>query len=217
METAGACADPEVLREKPREKKKKGRKLMVYVHLADGFEEIEAITVVDVLRRAGIDVRTVAIHAENEIPADAQAALIKGAHDIKIKADLLFKDADYTKCDMIVLPGGMPGAANLGAHKGLTSAIKEFASAGKPLAAICAAPMIFGNLGILAGKRATIYPGMESFLKGAEAVQDRVAVDGNFITSRGPATAMDFALAIVEFLKSGGSADKLAADMLCRR
>ena len=190
---------------------------MVYVHLADGFEEIEAITVVDVLRRAGIDVRTVAIHAENETPADAQAVLIKGAHDIKIKADLLFKDADYTKCDMIVLPGGMPGAANLGAHRGLTSAIKEFASAGKPLAAICAAPMIFGNLGILAGKKATIYPGMESFLKGAEAVQDRVVVDGNFITSRGPATAMDFALAIVEFLKSGGSADKLAADMLCRR
>ncbi len=191
---------------------------MVYIHLAEGFEEIEAITVTDVLRRAGIDVRTVAIHAGNESLADsAHPKLIKGAHDIKVKADLLFEDADYKKCDMIVLPGGMPGAENLAAHEGLVSKIREFARDGKPLAAICAAPMIFGNLGILEGRRATIYPGMERHLRGAEAVQDRVVVDRNFITSRGPATAMDFALAIVEFLKCGRAADRLASDMLCAR
>lgn len=188
---------------------------MVYVHLAEGFEEIEALTIIDVLRRAGIDVSSVAVRPETEASTCGDGCrAVKGAHDIKVKADLLFEEADYTNCDMIVLPGGMPGAANLAAHKGLTAHIREFAAAGKPLAAICAAPMVFGDMGLLEGRKATIYPGMEEHLRGASVKNYKAVVDGNFITSRGPATAMAFALAIVAYIKDEKLADKLAKDML---
>lgn len=178
---------------------------MIYVHLAEGFEEVEALTAVDVLRRADIDVRTVSVTGERTV---------KGTHGINVEADMLYEDSDYEKCEMIVLPGGLPGATNLGDHEGLIAHIKCFADNGKKLAAICAAPMVFGTCGILEGKRATIYPGMEDCLKGATATGEAVAIDGNIITGQGPALAMEFALALVEAMKGKEAADEVAADLL---
>lgn len=178
---------------------------MIYVHLADGFEEIEALTIVDLLRRAELEVQTVSITGSRRV---------MGTHGVPVEADILFEETDYESCEMIVLPGGMPGAANLGNHEGLANHIRCFAQNGKYLAAICAAPMVFGALGILEGKKAVIYPGMEAHLAGAQPQEAPVAVDGTIITSKGPATAMPFAIKLVEILKGKASADKLAEDLL---
>lgn len=164
---------------------------MVYVHLAEGFEEIEVMTIVDILRRAEIETKIVSIGEKT----------VTGAHGVPVTADLLFEEADYSACDMIVLPGGMPGTANLQKHKGLEESILAFADVNRWIAAICAAPMILGGLGLLEGKKATIYPGMEEYLAGATAVSDPVAVDGNIITSKSPGTAMVFALELVNAIK----------------
>ena len=181
--------------------------MKVYVHLATGFEEIEALTVIDVLRRADVDVESVSVTGE---------LLVEGAHGIKVQADLPFEEADYDKAGMIVLPGGMPGTTNLGAHRGLMEKIDEFAKADRPLAAICAAPMILGEAGYLKGKRATIYPSMESHLKGAVVEGKDVERDGNIITSKGPATAFKFALAIVEFIKGPEVAAAVSKGLLLK-
>lgn len=178
---------------------------MVYVHLATGFEEVEALTVVDILRRANIDVQSVSIMGEKTV---------EGAHGINVEADILFEEADYESCEMIVLPGGMPGATNLEAHEGLMKNIVEFAQGQKKLAAICAAPLALGTAGVIEGKKATIYPGMEERLKGATPTGDRVTIDGDVITGMGPAFAMDFALAIVGELKGTAMKDKVAAGLL---
>lgn len=178
---------------------------MIYIHLAEGFEEVEALTAVDVLRRAEIDVKTVSVTGNKNVT---------GTHGVNVEADILYEESDYEKCEMIVLPGGMPGSTNLEAHEGLAAHIKCFAKSGKKLAAICAAPMVFGTCGILGGKKATIYPGMEDCLKGAEATGEAVTVDGNIITGQGPALAMEFALTLVEVLKGKESADEVAADLL---
>ena len=178
---------------------------MVYVHLADGFEEIEALTTVDLLRRAGIGTETVSV--TGHLP-------VTGAHGVKVIADILFEDAVYSACEFIVLPGGMPGASNLDAHEGLREKILSFHNQGKPIAAICAAPLVLGHAGVLAGKRATCYPGFEKELDGAELSEDPVVRDGGIITSRGPATAMDFALTVIEELRGKDAADKIAADLL---
>ena len=165
---------------------------MVYVHLANGFEEVEALTIVDLLRRADIPVQTVSI---------AEKVVI-GAHKIPVVADLLFDEADYENCLMIVLPGGMPGTVNLENHQGLSSIIDEFYQQKKHISAICAAPMILGHKGYLYNKIATIYPGMEDELGDVmEKSKDKVAVDGNIITGRGPGCAMAFALKIIEVIK----------------
>jgi len=166
---------------------------MVYIHLADGFEEIEAVAVADVLRRADIEVKMVSM-------TDSKA--VRGAHDIVVAADLLFGEADYGKCDMIVLPGGMPGTANLAKHEGLTKQLSIFAQEGRWLAAICAAPSVLGNLSLLNEKRATSYPGYESQMIGATYTEERVVRDGNLITSRGPGTAIEFSLELVTVLKN---------------
>lgn len=181
---------------------------MVYVFLAGGFEEIEAMTTVDLLRRAEIQVKTVSIMEEK---------LVYGAHGIGVEADILFKEGLYDRCAMLILPGGMPGTTNLCNHKELNEELKAFAAAGKPVAAICAAPMVLGRAGLLRGEKATIYPGMEEELIGAEVSKEPVVVSGNFITSRGPATAMEFALTLVERLKDKETADRLRADLLCRQ
>lgn len=178
---------------------------MVYIHLATGFEEIEALTVVDILRRGEVDVKMVSVTGE---------IMVTGVHDVSVKADILFEQADYGECEMIILPGGMPGAENLGKHGGLAKQIQSFAEGGKTLAAICAAPMVFGALGILDGKDATCYPGMESHLKNAVIKEGSVVIDGNIITSRGPATAMPFALKLIEQLRGKAVSDQLAADLL---
>lgn len=178
---------------------------MIYVHLAEGFEEVEALTAVNVLRRAELEVKTVSVTGSKRVT---------GTHGIPVEADLIYDDADYEKCEMIVLPGGLPGATNLEEHEGLAAHIKSFACNGKKLAAICAAPMVFGTCGILDGKRATIYPGMEAYLTGAEATGDAVTVDGSIITGQGPALAMEFALALVENIKGKEAADAVAEDLL---
>lgn len=178
---------------------------MVYVHLADGFEEIEAVTILDVLRRGGIQAFFVSMGKEK---------FVRGAHGILIEADITFEAADYTSCDMIALPGGMPGTKHLAENEGLLKKIKEFNKQDKYLAAVCAAPMVFGEANILNGKNATIYPGMEAYLKGAKASTDKVVADGNIITSRGPGTSMEFALKIVETLMGPTVADKLRKDLV---
>ena len=178
---------------------------MVYVHFAGGFEEIEAVAVVDVLRRGGVETKSVSMTGDK---------CVCGSHGISVCTDLLFEEADYSGCEMIVLPGGMPGAANLMEHSGLAKEIISFAAGKKYLAAVCAAPMVFGKLGILKGKKATIYPGMEDKLEGAELRKDRVVIDGNIITSRGPGTAIEFALTLVAILKNKEEASELGKRMI---
>jgi 4-methyl-5(b-hydroxyethyl)-thiazole monophosphate biosynthesis len=182
---------------------------MVYVHLADGFEEIEALTVVDLLRRAGIETLTVSI--TGRLP-------VTGSHDIKVVADLLFEDAVYNTCDMIVLPGGMPGTKNLGEHAGLREKIYSFNNQGKWLAAICAAPSVLGQAGVLKGKKATCYPGFEKELTGADVITDTVTYpvvsDQKVITSRGASTAIAFALKIIEELKGKEKSEEIAKGIL---
>ena len=177
----------------------------IAVHLANGFEEIEAISIIDVLRRAGLDVLTVSVTGKLEV---------NGAHQIKVLADELFENVDYSRIYMIVLPGGMPGAANLNAHEGLRQKIKMFVAENKQLAAICAAPLVFGNLGILEGRQAVCYPGFENQLKGADILQVPVVESGNIITGRGPGVAIQFALKLVEKLISAEKAELLASQML---
>lgn len=182
---------------------------MVYVYLAEGFEEIEALTAVDVMRRAGIAVQTISVTGNK---------MVKGAHGISVEADMLYEGAAHELCEMIVLPGGLPGADYLNAHEGLAKHIKCFAEDDtKKLAAICAAPQVFGTCGILTGKKATIYPGMEGHLKGGQATGTNVAVDGNIITGMGPALAMEFALKLVEEIKGKDAADEVADDLLYGR
>jgi len=163
----------------------------VLLFLADGFEEIEALATVDVLRRAGVQVTTVSIN-----PTE----LVTGAHGIPVIADALFADCAPAEADMLVLPGGRPGAANLDAHEGLRAAISAHAEAGKWLAAICAAPMVYGHMGLLNGKNATCYPGFESELAGATYTAAPVEKDGNIITGKGPAVVLPFAYALAETL-----------------
>jgi 4-methyl-5(b-hydroxyethyl)-thiazole monophosphate biosynthesis len=178
---------------------------MVFVHLADGFEEIEALTVVDVLRRAGIEVKTVSVTG---------SVNVRGVHDITVIADLLFQEADYAGCEMIVLPGGMPGTTNLAGHEGLIRQIGSFAQNGKWIAAICAAPSILGKMSLLKGRRATSFPGYENDMVGVEYTEERVVLDGKFITSRGAGTAMEFALKLVALLKDEQTAVALRKKMI---
>lgn len=178
---------------------------MVFVHLADGFEEIEALAVVDVLRRADIAVKTVSVTGGKNV---------RGAHDIVVVADLLFQEADYAECEMIVLPGGMPGTTNLAGHEGLMKQISDFARDGKWIAAICAAPSILGKMSLLTGRRATSYPGYERDMTGAVYSEDKVVQDGGFITSRGAGTAVEFALKLVEHLKDEQTAAGIRKRMI---
>lgn len=179
----------------------------IFVFLADGFEEIEAITPIDVLRRAGLNVQTVSV-------MDKQT--VSGAHGIPVVADKMFADIHLEDAEMLLLPGGLPGATNLDAHQGLSDMILAFASEGKALAAICAAPLVYGNRGLLQGKKATCYPGFESYLTGAEYTAALVETDGNFITAKGPGAAMDFAFAIVEKYCGTEKVNELKSGMMIK-
>lgn len=161
----------------------------VGIFLANGFEEIEALGTVDILRRAQIPVVTISITEEKSVT---------GAHNIPVLADKVFSETDFSDIDILVLPGGMPGAKHLNEHDGLKDLIKEYNSKEKMIAAICAAPMVFGGLGILDGKRATTYPGFEPELIGAKITGESVVVDGNITTGKGPGLVFDFALRLVE-------------------
>lgn len=178
---------------------------MVYLHLAKGFEEIEAVTIVDILRRGGVPIQLISMEERLEVA---------GSHNITVIADLLFEEADYDSCEMMIFPGGMPGTTNLLNHRELMETMVRFEAQGKLVAAICAAPMLFGKTGLVAGKRATIFPGMEDELVDAIVSQDSVVIDGNMITSKGPGTAMEFALALVGILKNEATQNKLKGGLI---
>lgn len=162
---------------------------MNYVFLADGFEEIEALAVVDILRRCGIETKTVSI---------TDSLTVNGTHGVPVTADIKLSDADLDAADALILPGGLPGADNLQACDTLNKALLKAFEDGRIVAAICAAPKVLGALGIVNGKKATCYPGVEGQLTGATYLTDSVVRDGNLITSRGPATATAFAFALAE-------------------
>lgn len=177
----------------------------VAVLLADGFEEIEAITVIDVLRRAELTVSAVGVHG----------ARATGSHAIEVTCDTTLDALDASRVDWVVLPGGMPGARVLADDARVQALVRAHHERGRALAAICAAPMALGRAGVLRGKRATCFPGFEAELAGAEVdTRSRVVVDGDVITSRGPGTALEFALAIVRAAKGDALADKLTSGML---
>lgn len=177
----------------------------VCVFLAEGFEEIEALTVVDLLRRAEIEITMVSV-GEN--------INVTGSHKITVRADQLFEQTNFDKTEVLVLPGGMPGTVNLGKHKGLCELIKEFDKHRKKLAAICAAPSILGDMGILDGKRATSYPGLEERLKGASVTKNPVEVSEWITTSRGLGTAISFSLSLIEQLAGKAKAEEISAAII---
>ena len=179
---------------------------MVTVFFAEGFEEIEAVTVYDILKRAGIDVRSVGLGSKK----------IRGSHGIMMETDMEIKDLAGADPDMIVLPGGMPGTGNLDESPELKRIIRKAHENGRRIAAICAAPMILGKMGILDNKEAVCYPGYEKYLKGAVLSRKAVVTDGNITTSRGPGTAFAFGLELVNILKGEKKAEELSGNMQYR-
>lgn len=179
--------------------------MKVYVFLAEGFEDIEALIPIDVWRRGGLEVVTV---STTEFP------LVQSAHGVNIEADIMFEQGDFSDADLIFLPGGMPGASNLFAHKGVCKAVVDQFAVGKKVAAICASPaVVLAPLGILEGKRATCYPGFEQALEGSTYTGGLIAVDGNVTTGEGPAAAFPFAYDLLGQLTSPQKADQIAEGM----
>ncbi|MDD3402603.1 MAG: DJ-1/PfpI family protein [Hespellia sp.] len=170
----------------------------VCVFLADGFEEIEGLTVVDILRRGQVETETVSVMGRLEI---------QGSHGIEIKADRLFEEMSFDDAAMLVLPGGIPGTPNLQEHPGLTGLLKQFYEEEKYLAAICAAPRIFGGLGFLKDRPACCHPSQEDVLYSKEVSKDKVVVSGHIITSRGMGTAIEFGLTLLELLTDKTTAE----------
>lgn len=175
--------------------------MKVCTFLAEGYEEVEALAVVDVLRRAGIEVKIVSVTGEYPVLS---------SRGVTVKADVLFDDMDYSDVDVLFMPGGLPGADNLYNYEPLRKLIDKFNDEGKRLAAVCAAPGIYGQMGILAGKRATCYPGFEERLHGAVCVKDRVVTDGNITTSRGMGTSVELGLELVKLLIDENTSVELA-------
>ncbi|MCY6369634.1 DJ-1 family glyoxalase III [Clostridium ganghwense] len=178
----------------------------VVIFLAEGFEEIEALTVVDVLRRANISCDTCSLSEKQ----------VKGAHNVLVEADKLISELNINEYDVIVLPGGMPGSTNLKESAQVVKWVKEFNKEGKIVSAICAAPIVLGKAKIVKDKKITSYPGFEEELKEGIYCEELVVEDGNIITSRGPATAAYFALKLVERLVDKNTADTLKEGMLLK-
>lgn len=178
-----------------------------FVFLAAGFEEIEALTAVDVMRRAGMKVQTVSI---------TSALQVKGAHGVTVNADLLFDNTLFSNPEWLVLPGGMPGATNLFEFGPLQGLLKSQAeSENGRIAAICAAPaVVLGQLGLLKGQRATCYPGFEHLIEGAEMIDAPVVVNNKYVLGNGPANALPWALSIVWEARGQEAAAKVASGML---
>ena len=160
------------------------------IFMADGCEEIEGLTVVDVLRRAGVEIQMISINGKKQV---------EGSHKITFLTDMDISEMNPEEFDGVVLPGGLPGTYNLRDDERVQKIIGEFKEEGKLIAAICAAPSVFGEAGLLEGKKATCHPGFEDKLLGAEWMEEPVVVDGNVITSRGMGTAIPFALEIVRY------------------
>lgn len=175
------------------------------VFLADGFEEVEGLTVVDILRRAEVDVKMVSVMGKKDI---------HGAHGIVIEADSLFEEEEFEDADLLVLPGGMPGTLNLKAHEGLAGLLGSFDKEGRYLAAICAAPSVLGGLGILKGRKACCYPSFEDQLGCGEVLFDPVVTDGHVTTGRGVGTAIPFALRLTELLCGKEKADEISRSIV---
>ena len=177
---------------------------MIYLFLANGFEEVEALCPLDLLRRAGLAVTTVGVGGD----------VIVGAHGIAVQADVpdtLFHDS---KPDMIILPGGMPGTKHLDESRTVDTALRAASANGAYLAAICAAPMVLGKRGYLKGKEATCFPGFEEYLEGATLSQARVVTDGRTVTAAGMGVAMEFGLALVALLQGKDAAERLRSAVL---
>lgn len=171
------------------------------IMVANGYEEVEMLTVVDLLRRAGMTCDIISVSGEKELTS---------SHKVTVIADLLYEEADFDSYDALAIPGGMPGTTNLGAHAGVCEQLKKAYADGRMIAAICAAPTVFGKLGLLEGKKAICYPGMEDQLTGAEVTYEPAVRDGNIITSRGMGTAIDFGLAIIAYYEGEEAAAALA-------
>lgn len=172
---------------------------MIYMFLADGFEEVEALTPLDLLIRAGADIKTVGIGGKR----------IRGSHGIEISADLSADELTSLTAEMIILPGGMPGTLNLEASHTVMDAVKLASESNAFIAAICAAPSILGHAGLLNGKTAVCFPGFEDSLMGAKVSECGVVKDGNIITAAGMGVALEFGLALVEALYGKEKADEL--------
>ena len=176
----------------------------VYMFLADGFEDIEALIPLDVLRRGEVDVTTVSITDSN---------IVESAHGVQMITDAIFEETDLSDADLLMLPGGMPGASNLNAHEGLRQALLKQNEEGRLISAICAAPLVLGGLGLLRGKRATCYPGFEDTLIGAEYTAELFTVDGNITTGEGPAAALPYAYTLLARLTNNETAQAIAEGM----
>ena len=176
------------------------------VFLATGFEEMEAVGTIDILRRGGIETVTVSVTGDKTVT---------GVHDIEIIADELFENIDCNEYDALVLPGGGPGSVMLNNHEGVRNALVNQYENGKLIAAICASPRVFGSLGLLKGKNATCYPGIEPELTGATIVNEPAITEGNIITGRGPGLVFDFGLEILKYLyNDDGKANEVSNDLL---
>ena len=177
----------------------------IAIFFAEGYEEIEALTVVDLCRRAGIQADMVSV---------TDSLQVTGSHKIPVIMDKCLADVDFETLDMIVLPGGMPGTRNLEKVPALMEQVKAFAAEGKYIAAICAAPSVFGHLGLVQGKRACCYPGFEEELAGACVTYNSCEVDGNVITGRGMGCAIDFSLAIISALLSSEKSTEIGTGII---
>lgn len=178
---------------------------MVCIFLADGFEMIETLTPCDILHRAGLDVRLVSVSSKD---------FVRSTHGVDVKADMPLCDVNPDAIDMMILPGGMPGAKNLYETKPLIELLMRHAEAKKPIGAICAAPFILGKCGLLNGKKATCYPGFEKDLEGATVVTDGVVRDGNTVTAKGMGVSLAFALELCEMLCGKEKSDAIAKSVM---
>lgn len=178
----------------------------VILFLAEGFEEVEALTVVDYLRRKNINVDTVSITEDNKV---------KGAHEIVVLADKIINDIkDIDDYDAVIIPGGLPGATNLRDNDKVIDVVKKVNENGKLISAICAGPIVLERAGVINGKNVTSYPGFEDDLKNGIYIEKNVVRDGNIITARGPALAVDFAIEIIRYLLGEEKAEELKKDIL---
>lgn len=177
----------------------------IFIFLTTGFEDIEAIATIDILRRAELNVRSVSLTDNKQVMT---------SHQVLVTADLMFDQVDFSEAELLILPGG---TVKFNEHENMKKELLAFANKGEKVAAICASPMVLGGLGLLDGKNATCYPGFEQYLKGATLQTDKaVVVDGNITTGRGPGLTIDFALSLVEQLAGREKRDAVAAGLLVK-
>lgn len=178
---------------------------MYYLFLAEGFEITEAMAPLDIMRRAKLNVKTVGVTGD----------YVTSSHGVTVKPDMELNGLSYDEVEGVILPGGMPGTLNLEASEQVLAYVQHCYENGKLVAAICAAPSIFGHMGLLEGRNATCFPGFEKDLKGAEATGKHVETDSNVITAKGAGCAIEFGHAIVSYAVSKEAADKVLSDMQC--